>query len=260
MVYLELVVRRGRRLTHRIRRRGLRRLGEAARAAHRPGRARARARRSSARRPVELTVAGRTDRGVHAWGQVASYDGEPVDALQPSTRCCPTTSRCSPPSPRPTASTRAATPRAAPTATACSRAATRSRLRARARAVVAAPLDLDALRRLRRGARRARTTSRPSRRRRPTTCASSATCSPRAGSQRRRRARVLDRGRHVHAPHEPRAGGHDARGRGRAPARSRTSPAARGPAAARRPGRPRRRTACTWRAWATASAVLALPS
>jgi tRNA pseudouridine38-40 synthase len=31
-----------------------------------------------ARAPVELTVAGRTDRGVHAWGQVASYPGEPV--------------------------------------------------------------------------------------------------------------------------------------------------------------------------------------
>jgi tRNA pseudouridine38-40 synthase len=31
-----------------------------------------------ARAPVELTVAGRTDRGVHAWGQVASYAGEPV--------------------------------------------------------------------------------------------------------------------------------------------------------------------------------------
>ncbi|WCB96084.1 tRNA pseudouridine synthase A [Baekduia alba] len=27
---------------------------------------------------AELTVAGRTDRGVHAWGQVASYAGEPV--------------------------------------------------------------------------------------------------------------------------------------------------------------------------------------
>src|SRR4051794_16108787 len=33
-----------------------------------------------ARRPVALTVAGRTDRGVHAWGQVASHDGEPVEA------------------------------------------------------------------------------------------------------------------------------------------------------------------------------------
>lgn len=30
------------------------------------------------RREVTLTVAGRTDRGVHAWGQVASYEGEPV--------------------------------------------------------------------------------------------------------------------------------------------------------------------------------------
>ena len=28
--------------------------------------------------PVSLTVAGRTDRGVHAWGQVASYEGEPA--------------------------------------------------------------------------------------------------------------------------------------------------------------------------------------
>ncbi len=30
------------------------------------------------RAPADLTVAGRTDRGVHAWGQVASYSGEPV--------------------------------------------------------------------------------------------------------------------------------------------------------------------------------------
>ena len=31
------------------------------------------------RAEVALTVAGRTDRGVHAWGQVASYEGAPVD-------------------------------------------------------------------------------------------------------------------------------------------------------------------------------------
>jgi len=30
------------------------------------------------RAPVEVTAAGRTDRGVHAWGQVVSYEGEPV--------------------------------------------------------------------------------------------------------------------------------------------------------------------------------------
>ena len=29
--------------------------------------------------PVPVTVAGRTDRGVHAWGQVASYAGEALD-------------------------------------------------------------------------------------------------------------------------------------------------------------------------------------
>ena len=33
------------------------------------------------RESVPLTVAGRTDRGVHAWGQVASYGGEPASVL-----------------------------------------------------------------------------------------------------------------------------------------------------------------------------------
>ncbi len=33
-------------------------------------------------RPLRLTVAGRTDRGVHAWGQVASYSHEAVDPLR----------------------------------------------------------------------------------------------------------------------------------------------------------------------------------
>ncbi|HEV2814020.1 MAG TPA: tRNA pseudouridine(38-40) synthase TruA [Solirubrobacteraceae bacterium] len=40
------------------------------------------------KQPIDLTVAGRTDRGVHAWGQVASYPGPPpelrgVNALTP---------------------------------------------------------------------------------------------------------------------------------------------------------------------------------
>jgi tRNA pseudouridine38-40 synthase len=35
--------------------------------------------------PLALTVAGRTDRGVHAWGQVASYVQEAVDPLRLNT-------------------------------------------------------------------------------------------------------------------------------------------------------------------------------
>ncbi|HEX7298977.1 MAG TPA: tRNA pseudouridine(38-40) synthase TruA [Solirubrobacteraceae bacterium] len=37
-----------------------------------------RALRTLLRRDVSLTVAGRTDSGVHAWGQVASHDGTPA--------------------------------------------------------------------------------------------------------------------------------------------------------------------------------------
>jgi tRNA pseudouridine38-40 synthase len=33
------------------------------------------------REPVTVTVGGRTDRGVHAWGQVAGYSGEPASVL-----------------------------------------------------------------------------------------------------------------------------------------------------------------------------------
>jgi tRNA pseudouridine38-40 synthase len=36
---------------------------------------------SAAGEPPAVSVAGRTDRGVHAWGQVASYRGSPLDPL-----------------------------------------------------------------------------------------------------------------------------------------------------------------------------------
>src|SRR3954447_21886164 len=38
------------------------------------------------RTPVTLTVAGRTDRGVHAWGQVASYEGAPASPVPVNAR------------------------------------------------------------------------------------------------------------------------------------------------------------------------------
>jgi tRNA pseudouridine38-40 synthase len=40
------------------------------------------ARDAAAGEPLGVTVAGRTDRGVHAWGQVASYRHEAVDPLR----------------------------------------------------------------------------------------------------------------------------------------------------------------------------------
>ena len=72
--------------------------------------------------PLTVTVAGRTDRGVHAWGQVASYAHEAVDPARLGTLLPPDVAVLRP-SPPPPASTRAATPAAVRTATACSRAA-----------------------------------------------------------------------------------------------------------------------------------------
>ena len=66
---------------HRIRRRGLPRLGPPAGAADRAGRAGG-GLAQVLREEIQLTVAGRTDTGVHALGQVASFDTE--------ARCRPT--------------------------------------------------------------------------------------------------------------------------------------------------------------------------
>ena len=71
----------------RVRRRRLRRVGPPAGRAHGAGGAGARAAegarpRGTDGRPLRLTVAGRTDRGVHAWGQVASYAHEALDPVR----------------------------------------------------------------------------------------------------------------------------------------------------------------------------------
>ena len=79
--------------------------------------------RTVLRREVTLTVAGRTDRGVHAWGQVASHAGPRGRRRLAERAAARPTSRCAGRPRRPTASTRAATPCRAPTATGSSRAA-----------------------------------------------------------------------------------------------------------------------------------------
>ena len=68
--------------------------------------------------PLALSVAGRTDRGVHAWGQVASYRHEALDPRRPERAAARRTSRCSPASRPARTSTRAAARAAGPTATA----------------------------------------------------------------------------------------------------------------------------------------------
>ena len=193
---------------------------------------------------VTVTVAGRTDAGVHAWGQVASY---------------------------------AASPRACEPQRAVARRRGGAVMRARARRLRRpsrrdrAGLLLRLL--LRRRGRRsrggvpctgrassilscsrgapprswARTTSPPSRRRRPSTCTSRARCSKPSGGVAGGRARVLDRGRCVHAPDDPGAGGNDARGGLGAPLAGGVRGVVGGAAPGRRRGARRLRAACTWR-------------
>ena len=95
---------------------------------------------------VPLTVAGRTDAGVHALGQVASYEGEPAGPDVGSTRCCPTTWRCSSARPHRPDSTPAATPPAAPTSTGSSRGVPGARSSAGGRCTGPTRSTSDALR------------------------------------------------------------------------------------------------------------------
>ena len=175
-----------------------------------PGCARSRAssrRRSSgsSASSVELTVAGRTDAGVHAWARWRASSSsascptalaERLNAVLPARR-----RGARGRGRRPTASTPAATPARAPTATGCSprRCATRSRRAGRCggryprrprRCSTRAPPRSSA-----------RTTSPPSRRPRPSTCCFERDVDRAASGGRRARravlgdARVLDRGR-----------------------------------------------------------------
>ena len=131
--------------------------------------------------PLTLTVAGRTDRGVHAWGQVASYSHEAVDpqrlnSLLPQDVSVLAANRGG------SASTLARTPQAGPIATGCS-AARRVRVRARANRSGGRPLDRMPSRHAP-SCSPAHTTSPPSPATRPIMCASSGRLLERAGAAR----------------------------------------------------------------------------
>ena len=127
------------------------------------------------REPVALTVAGRTDRGVHAWGQVASYRHEAVDpqrlnAVLPADVAV---LACEPRGEGFDARGDALEPDVLLPAAATAQP---QRVRAWTRAVVVATAAARGVARLRGDADAGRTTSPPSRRPRPSTCASNATC------------------------------------------------------------------------------------
>ena len=166
--------------------------------------------------PVWLTVAGRTDAGVHAWGQVASFrtgaevpadlarrlNGVgPDDLARAGSRAGRRRLRRPPrralanlllPDPPP----RLPEP-----------------VRARTGALVAACRWISGRWRSAPPRSSAATTSPPSPRPRATTSASSARCCGRSGSRSRRDRLLLDRGRRLHAQHGEDPGRHHARGR-----------------------------------------------
>ena len=196
------------------------------------------------RQPVDLAVAGRTDRGVHALGQVVSYDG-PLPNLRERQRRAPARDR------------RADAPRRSPegfsarhdatqphaTSTACSPAASRRRSSAAARCGGRTASTSTRSQACARGARRhARLHRLHAHRDLPP--ALHARRPPRRVGARRRHPRVPHRGRLVHAQHEPHPRRHDARGRRAAAAT--TSPRCSKARPAPRPATPRPRTACTW--------------
>ena len=191
--------------------------GRASRAAHGAGRARGGARHGPAASRWRSTVAGRTDaRRARARPGGEPRRATPAPRARAQRRCCPTTSRCSRARRRPRASTPAATPAAAPTATACSPARRPARSSAAARSAWPRPLDRAALDACAAALRRhARLHRLHAHRDRPRALRARGAAG-RVGGGARGRAGLLDRGRHVHAPHGARAGRDDARRR-RAP-------------------------------------------
>ena len=199
---------------------------------------------------VPVTVAGRTDRGVHAWGQVCSYEHEAVDPLRLNAVLPPDVAvlECNPAADGFDArgdarsrtycyrllNRRARSARLEGTVHWNPRRLDRDALDACAAALPGThdftaftPTETDHVRFERDGVRRAL-------------------------GARRRPARLLDHRGHLHAPHEPRPRRDDDRGRARAPHGRGLHRAAPGRAAVRRGRRPRRRRALRSRRSTTA--------
>ena len=198
----------------RVRRLRVRRLGSPARPADRAGGARGRRSRGSCAASVraDRRRAHRRRRARARPGR-QSHEGEPALARRARTACCRATCACS------RASARARRLRRPPRRAqphlplpAVHAAPCRQPVRARARAALAPPPRPRRARPLRRRPRRhARLHGVHADPDRPRALQAQR-AARRVGRRAGRRARVLDRGRLVHAPHGPHARGHDARG------------------------------------------------